>query len=77
LAEELVKVTSTVFQERALRVMGSAAPGAKSSSSSSSNNKKGPSRVVQLNSANFEEKVLKNPAVVVVAFAAVSVKEKR
>jgi protein disulfide-isomerase A6 len=71
LAEELVKVASTVFQERALRVMGNAAPGAKNGSgSSNNNNNKGPSRVVQLTKANFEAKVLKNPAVVVVAFAA-------
>ena len=63
LVESLVQVAARVFQDRASRMAG----GSSSSSSSSSSI---PDRVVQLNAANFKEKVLENPAVVVVAFAA-------
>lgn len=73
LVEKLVQVAANVFQERATSVLGGAGANSSSgSSSSSSSNKRkgGPSRVVQLTSANFEEQVLKNHAVVVVAFTA-------
>jgi protein disulfide-isomerase A6 len=66
LVENLVQVASTVFQERAQSVLG----GGGSSKSSNSKSKAGPSRVIQLTSANFEEQVLQNPEVVVVAFTA-------
>jgi protein disulfide-isomerase A6 len=65
--KSFVQVAAGVFQERASLAAGTSS---RSSSNNSGNNTKGPSRVVQLTSANFEEKVLKNPAVVVVAFAA-------
>jgi protein disulfide-isomerase A6 len=67
LVENLVQVASTVFQERAQSVLGG---GSSSKSSSGKKSKAGPSRVIQLTSANFEAKVLQNPEVVVVAFTA-------
>jgi protein disulfide-isomerase A6 len=73
LVEKLVQVAASVFQERATSVLSGGQAGSTPPNGSSGNrNKKksGPSRVVQLTGANFDKKVLQNPAVVVVAFTA-------